>query len=96
MGLPGSDEGARAGEAALELLVGHHFEVIITDLFLPGLNGITLLKRVKELALPANVIMITGQASLILRRLATSTPAATSMSISSSSASGDNTTPLPM
>jgi len=52
-----------SGEAALALLDKHPFEVIITDLFLPGLSGIDLLKRVKELALPANVILITGQAS---------------------------------
>jgi DNA-binding NtrC family response regulator len=56
-------EAVDSGEAALDLLTKHSYEVILTDLFLPGLNGIDLLKRVKELALPANVIMITGQAS---------------------------------
>jgi DNA-binding NtrC family response regulator len=52
-----------SGEKALALLIKQPFEVIITDLFLPGVNGIDLLKRVKEMALPANVILITGQAS---------------------------------
>ncbi|MCM2263692.1 MAG: sigma-54 dependent transcriptional regulator [Desulfuromonadales bacterium] len=52
-----------SGEIALSLLNEHPFEVIITDLFLPGLSGIDLLKRIKEMALPANVILITGQAS---------------------------------
>ena len=56
-------EAVDSGEKALALLVKQPFEVIITDLFLPGVNGIDLLKRVKEMALPANVILITGQAS---------------------------------
>ncbi len=56
-------EAVDSGEAAFTLLAKHPFEVIITDLFLPGASGIDLLKRVKELALPVNVILITGQAS---------------------------------
>jgi DNA-binding NtrC family response regulator len=52
-----------SGEAALSVLAGRTFEVIITDLFLPGVSGIDLLKHVKEMALSANVILITGQAS---------------------------------
>jgi len=58
-----SIEAVGSGEAALELLAKEPFEAIITDLFLPGLSGIDLLKRVKDLSLPANVILITGQAS---------------------------------
>ena len=56
-------EAVDSGETGLALLVKQPFEVIITDLFLPGVNGIDLLKRVKEMALPADVILITGQAS---------------------------------
>jgi len=56
-------EAVDSGEAALTLLAKRPFEVILTDLFLPGVSGIDLLKRVKELALPGNVILITGQAS---------------------------------
>ena len=52
-----------SGEAAFDLLSLHSFEVIITDLVLPGASGIDILKRVKEMALPANVILITGQAT---------------------------------
>ena len=54
---------AVSGETGLEMLTAQPFEVIITDLFLPGVSGIDLLHRVKELALPAQVILITGQAS---------------------------------
>jgi len=74
---PGSREGLRlllqrdgyhvdaveSGERALPLIEKAHFEVIITDLFLPGLSGIELLKNVKGMATPANVILITGNAS---------------------------------
>jgi DNA-binding NtrC family response regulator len=56
-------EAVASGEAALSLLSEQSFEVILTDLFLPGVSGIDLLKRVKEMALPVNVILITGQAS---------------------------------
>src|SRR5512139_497657 len=56
-------EAVASGESGLSLLATQPFEVILTDLFLPGVSGIDLLKRVKELALPGNVILITGQAS---------------------------------
>lgn len=56
-------ESVETGEAAFALLAKQPFDVIITDLFLPGASGIDLLKRVKDMSLPANVIMITGQAS---------------------------------
>ncbi|TLM64776.1 MAG: sigma-54-dependent Fis family transcriptional regulator [Deltaproteobacteria bacterium] len=52
-----------SGEAALSRLDKLAFDVIITDLFLPGVSGIDLLRHVKERELPANVILITGQAS---------------------------------
>jgi len=52
-----------AGEEALELLTGQSYDVIITDLFLPGVSGIDILKHVKEHSLPCNVILITGNAT---------------------------------
>ena len=52
-----------SGETALKLLAQTPYEVIITDLFLPGVSGIDILKHVKEMALPSNVILITGNAS---------------------------------
>jgi DNA-binding NtrC family response regulator len=56
-------DAVESGELALELLDKVNFEVVITDLFLPGVSGIELLKHVKEMAIPANVILITGNAS---------------------------------
>jgi DNA-binding NtrC family response regulator len=56
-------EAVAAGEDALELLSTTSYDVIITDLFLPGVSGIDVLKHVKEHSLPCNVILITGNAS---------------------------------
>ena len=56
-------EAVAAGEEALTLLSRKGYDVIITDLFLPGVSGIDILKHVKEHSLPCNVILITGNAS---------------------------------
>ncbi len=56
-------QSAASGEEALELLQKNSFEVILTDLFLPGISGIDILKRVKEDAPSSSVILITGKAS---------------------------------
>lgn len=52
-----------SGEDALKLLSRKSYGVIITDLCLPDVSGIDILKHVKEHFLPANVILITGNAS---------------------------------
>ena len=54
---------AESGEEALEILHKTPFEIVITDLFLPGVNGIDILKKVKEDSPYTNVILITGNAS---------------------------------
>jgi len=54
---------AASGEEALDILQETPFEVVITDLFLPGVSGIDILKRVKEESPYTNVILITGNAS---------------------------------
>ncbi|HTG82452.1 MAG TPA: sigma-54 dependent transcriptional regulator [Geobacteraceae bacterium] len=55
--------GAGTGLEAFELLAGRSFDIIITDLFLPDLNGIDILKRAKSLSPITEVILITGHAS---------------------------------
>jgi two-component system response regulator AtoC len=54
---------AASGEEALLILQKTPFEVILTDLFLPGVSGIDILKKVKEDAPFTSVILITGKAS---------------------------------
>jgi DNA-binding NtrC family response regulator len=56
-------QSAASGEEALELLQNNSFDVILTDLFLPGISGIDILKKVKEDAPASSVILITGKAS---------------------------------
>ncbi len=56
-------QSATTGEEALEIMQKTPFEIIITDLFLPGVSGIDILKRVKEDSPYTSVILITGNAS---------------------------------
>lgn len=56
-------EQCHSGEKALSLLKKKSFELIISDLFLPGLSGIDILKQVKEDSPQTCVILITGNAS---------------------------------
>lgn len=55
--------GAGTGEEAFKLLARDRFDIVITDLFLPDVNGIDILKKVKELSPAMEVILITGHAS---------------------------------
>jgi DNA-binding NtrC family response regulator len=49
---------AYSAESALEIFDGGFYDVIITDIILPGITGIELLKRVKE-QLPEQIVIIT-------------------------------------
>lgn len=51
-----------AGEEAIKRLSRKTYDAIITDLFLPGVSGIDILKHVKEQNFSCNVILITGNA----------------------------------
>jgi two-component system, NtrC family, response regulator AtoC len=55
--------GAPSGLLALSLLSQDSFDIIITDLFLPDINGIDILKQGKELCPATEIILITGHAS---------------------------------
>jgi len=49
---------AYSAESALEIFDGGFYDVIITDIILPGITGIELLKRIKE-QLPGQIVIIT-------------------------------------
>lgn len=51
-------------ESALEMLDKGIYDIIITDIILPGIDGIELLKRIKEKLPDQTVIIITAYASL--------------------------------
>lgn len=55
---------AASGEEALEVMRNDHFDVILTDIRMPGLTGVELLKKIKEASPDAIVILMTGYASL--------------------------------
>ena len=55
---------AQSGEEALEMLEEQNFDVVLTDIRMPGLTGVELLSKIKEKAPDAIVILMTGYASL--------------------------------
>src|SRR5450432_2549267 len=55
---------AASGETALELLDSQNFDVVLTDIRMPGLTGVELLAQIKEKAPDSIVILMTGYASL--------------------------------
>jgi len=55
---------AASGEEALEMIARHEYEVILTDIRMPGLSGVDLLKRIKDISPDGIVILMTGYASL--------------------------------
>jgi DNA-binding response OmpR family regulator len=55
---------AASGEEALEMMQRQEYDVVLTDIRMPGLSGVDLLARIKEQAPDAVVILLTGYASL--------------------------------
>lgn len=55
---------AASGEEALDMIRNQRYDVILTDIRMPGITGVELLKRIKDLAPDAIVILMTGYASL--------------------------------
>ena len=54
---------AESGESGLEQIKQNEFDVILTDLHLPDVSGIGLVKSSKEIAPQTEIIMITGDGS---------------------------------
>jgi EAL domain-containing protein (putative c-di-GMP-specific phosphodiesterase class I) len=53
------------GEEALDVLrQGRRFHVIVSDLLMPGMGGMELLRRVRQVDLDVPVIIVTGRATL--------------------------------
>lgn len=51
---------AESGEAALEVLAASHPSVVLLDVNLPGMDGLSTLKRIKAVSPGTTVLMITG------------------------------------
>ena len=50
------------GESALARLGKEHFDLVLLDVMLPGMHGIDVLKRIKDLSPELPVVLLTGQA----------------------------------
>lgn len=55
---------AENGISALEKMEATSFQVVISDIMMPGMNGIDMLKRIRREFPMTRVIMITGYVSL--------------------------------
>jgi DNA-binding NtrC family response regulator len=51
---------AEDGESAVELMGGENFEIILTDLVMPGMDGLGLLEYVRSHGVRSLVIVVTG------------------------------------
>jgi len=57
-------DSAASGEEAIQKMQQQPFDVVLTDIRMPGISGVDLLGKVKEQAPDAIVILLTGYASL--------------------------------
>jgi two-component system, NtrC family, nitrogen regulation response regulator NtrX len=55
---------AESGEACLELLRKHTFDAIFLDVWLPGMDGLDTLQKIKDADQSAEVIMISGHGTI--------------------------------
>ncbi len=63
------DEGYRVtstpdGESALDLLRANHYDVVLLDVWLPGMDGLEVLEHVKELEDRPEIVMISGHGTV--------------------------------
>lgn len=59
-----SVETAPAGEKALELVKAKAFDAMVLDVKMPGMDGIEVLRRVKQMRPELPVLLLTGHASM--------------------------------
>ncbi len=57
-------QGADSGSAALEMLSSCVYDLVITDLIMPRVDGIVLTKQIKALGIDVPIIVITGFATI--------------------------------
>lgn len=55
---------APGGEEALEMIKNQEYDVVLTDIRMAGIDGVELLRRIKDMSPDAIVILMTGYASL--------------------------------
>lgn len=55
---------ASNAEEALELIERRRFDVALVDMVMPGMNGLELLKRIRNLCPECEVVLLTGQGTI--------------------------------
>ena len=51
------------GQTGLEMAINHHFDLIILDIMLPGMNGIQVCKAIRKLNASVPILMLTALAT---------------------------------
>jgi two-component system, NtrC family, nitrogen regulation response regulator NtrX len=57
-------EAAESGEQCLRLLASQGFDVVLLDVWLPGMDGLETLQKIRELEAAPEVIMISGHGTI--------------------------------
>ncbi|MBX6370194.1 MAG: response regulator [Rhodospirillales bacterium] len=57
------------GDAALELVRRHDFDLLLADVVMPGIDGVELARRAAELLPEIRVMFITGFAAVAMNRV---------------------------
>jgi DNA-binding NtrC family response regulator len=55
---------ANSGDAAIQALEKEHFDVVVLDLKMPGMDGLATLKEIKKLGLFTETLILTGHGSI--------------------------------
>ena len=53
-----------SGDSAIQVLEKEDFDVVVLDLKMPGMDGITTLKEIKKLGLFTETLILTGHGSI--------------------------------
>jgi len=56
--------GVNSGDAAIRALEENNYDVVVLDLKMPGMDGITTLKEIKKLGLFTETLILTGHGSI--------------------------------
>lgn len=63
---------AESGATAIEMAQEHRYSVVVTDLRMPGLDGMSLIERLRSIQAKAQYLVLTGDADSSAARLDTS------------------------